>query len=158
MYLFPLFFFLIKWIWFWIRTQCSHTNFKHCLIIPYIIQFIFPTNLLAKISQNGISQNNATFMLSIKLCWVLSQHVLYVCACTVCIYSTREFVNLCVYVCILYTWQWNPTFSQKVLEVPSGVVLWVLQMDVSSPPCSRRVVRGLQKSPIKNLTRCRTQQ
>ncbi len=64
----------------------------------------------------------------------------------------QENFHVCVCVCVcvhilFYTWQRNPTFSQEVLEEPSGVILWVLQMDISSPPCSRRVFRGLQKSP-----------
>lgn len=29
------------------------------------------------------------------------------------------------------------TFSQEVLKEPPGVVLWVLQMDVGSPPGGR---------------------
>lgn len=35
------------------------------------------------------------------------------------------------------------TFSQEVLKEPPGVVLWVLQMDVGSPPGGRSVVRSL---------------
>lgn len=35
------------------------------------------------------------------------------------------------------------TFSQKVFKEPSGVVLWILQMDIGSPPGSRSVVRSL---------------
>lgn len=37
------------------------------------------------------------------------------------------------------------TFSQEVLKVPSGVVLWVLQMDICSPPGSWGVVHILPK-------------
>lgn len=32
------------------------------------------------------------------------------------------------------------TFSQEVFKEPSGVVLWVLQMDIGSPPGSWSVV------------------
>lgn len=35
------------------------------------------------------------------------------------------------------------TFSQEVFKEPSGVVLWILQMDVGSPPGSRSVVQSL---------------
>lgn len=32
------------------------------------------------------------------------------------------------------------TFSQEVFKEPSGVVLWILQMDIGSPPGSWSVV------------------
>lgn len=53
--------------------------------------------------------------------------------------------TVCACVCVCKTEHSRAalTFSQEVFKEPSGVVLWILQMDIGSPPGSRSVVRGL---------------
>lgn len=63
--------------------------------------------------------------------------------------NMEAFLDLChassVRECIFYTEHSREalTFSQKVFKEPSGVVLWILQMDIGSPPGSWSVVQSL---------------